>query len=59
MRGVQAAPKSRTDKPAACPFCRSQDLSTTSKVISENTYWRCATCGQVWNQARLLDWKYR
>jgi len=40
--------------PASCPFCRSPSVSTTSKIISAATYWRCATCGQIWNPARLL-----
>jgi len=40
--------------PSSCPFCRSPSVSTTSKTISAATYWRCATCGQIWNPARLV-----
>jgi transposase-like protein len=40
--------------PTSCPFCRSAQVSTTSKTISATTYWRCVTCGQIWNPARLL-----
>jgi transcription elongation factor Elf1 len=40
--------------PTSCPFCRSPSVSTTSKNVSAATYWRCATCGQIWNPARLL-----
>lgn len=39
--------------PAACPFCRSAAVTTTSKVISPSTYWRCTACGQIWNVERL------
>ena len=41
--------------PAACPVCRSTDLKTTSKTVDEATYWRCATCGEVWNAGRRRD----
>ncbi|MGH9253290.1 MAG: hypothetical protein ACRD3C_01835 [Vicinamibacterales bacterium] len=57
MRAFPAAPKPVSDKPAACPFCRSAAVSTTSKAINDTTYWRCGTCGQIWNHARLLTWK--
>jgi ribosomal protein L37AE/L43A len=40
-------------RPEACPFCQSKALSTLAKVISASTYWRCATCGNVWNPSRL------
>jgi transposase-like protein len=38
--------------PARCPACRSQQLKTTSKVVSVETYWRCCDCGEVWNAGR-------
>ena len=38
--------------PSTCPFCKSTRV-TTSKVISDATYWRCHGCGQIWNPARL------
>ena len=39
--------------PTYCPFCRSKDLRTASKVIDESTYWRCLGCGEIWNPGRL------
>jgi hypothetical protein len=27
-------------------------MTTTSKVIDTTTYWRCLTCGEVWNVDR-------
>ena len=40
--------------PTVCPFCSSPSVSTTSKIISASTYWRCTTCGQIWNPARQV-----
>ncbi len=38
--------------PARCPACRSQHLTTTSKVVNADSYWRCCDCGEVWNAGR-------
>jgi transposase-like protein len=38
--------------PTHCPSCRSRDLTTTSKAVDKNTYWRCVSCGEVWNLGR-------
>lgn len=40
------------EAPARCPACRSQDVTTTSKIPSVDNYWRCGSCGEVWNVAR-------
>jgi transposase-like protein len=43
-----------------CPFCKSPDVTTTNKVVTASTYWRCLACGQIWNPGRLLpEWKRR
>ena len=39
--------------PKTCPFCNSVDVKTTSKEVNAATYWRCASCGQIWNASRL------
>jgi transposase-like protein len=39
--------------PALCPFCRSNDISTTSKKPNTASYWRCGACGEIWNAERL------
>lgn len=39
--------------PTRCPACRSNDILTTSKVVSADAYWRCCGCGEVWNAGRL------
>jgi ribosomal protein L37AE/L43A len=51
-----AVPTSPTPPPAppACPFCRSTRVTTTSKLVTDSTYWRCEACGQIWNPARLV-----
>ena len=38
--------------PAACPACQSRSITTTARTPDENTYWRCDSCGEVWNVAR-------
>lgn len=38
--------------PTNCPSCRSRNLTTTAKAIDRNTYWRCVSCGEVWNLGR-------
>lgn len=38
--------------PSACPVCRGSDITTTSKVLTVETYWRCVACGEVWNVGR-------
>lgn len=38
--------------PKACPYCRSSELTTASKAPDASAYWRCKTCGQMWNVAR-------
>jgi len=39
--------------PKACPFCKSPDVTTTSKQVNVSTYWRCSACGEIWNPGRL------
>ena len=42
------APKS----PSTCPACGSREMTTTSKAVSDESYWRCVSCGEVWNHSR-------
>jgi transposase-like protein len=39
--------------PTSCPVCRSRELTTTSKTVTSASYWRCLTCGEIWNAERL------
>ena len=41
--------------PSHCPTCRSQNVSTVSKVVTAATYWRCGACGDVWNVGRRTE----
>jgi len=43
----------RLAPPTLCPFCRSNDISTTSKKPDTASYWRCGACGEIWNAGRL------
>jgi transposase-like protein len=37
-----------------CPVCRSAVVvCTNGKPASDNSYWRCDTCGEIWNPSRL------
>lgn len=53
MRPVSDPKPDVAPRPTYCPFCRSKDVSTASKVINESTYWRCTACGEIWNPGRL------
>ncbi len=50
-----AAGDTETGAPLRCPTCRSQDVRTASKVINTETYWRCDSCGEVWNVGRRRE----
>ena len=45
-------PGEPTTAPTNCPQCGSPKVTTTSKVITESTYWRCEACGEIWNASR-------
>lgn len=38
--------------PVSCPACKSRSISTTARHPDESAYWRCESCGEVWNAAR-------
>lgn len=38
--------------PRACPACESRSITTTARNPDENSYWRCSSCGEVWNVSR-------
>ena len=38
--------------PSGCPACQSPKVTSKSKVVSSETYWRCLSCGEVWNVGR-------
>ena len=50
---MHTQPTEASIAPKTCPFCNSSDVKTTSKVVNASTYWRCASCGQIWNVSRL------
>jgi len=41
--------------PSQCPKCRSLEVTTVSKVVTAESYWRCGGCGEVWNAARRRE----
>jgi transposase-like protein len=50
--GVNAEPAPAV--PTACPFCRSALVATANEKVDATAYWRCKSCGQIWNVGRLL-----
>ena len=38
---------------AACPSCRTQDLSMTNLAVSGGADWQCSRCGSRWDAVRL------
>jgi transposase-like protein len=38
--------------PTMCPACQSRSITTTSRTPDESTYWRCGSCGEIWNVSR-------
>ena len=40
-------------KPTTCPFCGSSHIAAASEKIDASTYWRCESCGEMWNLGRL------
>jgi transposase-like protein len=38
--------------PSRCPHCGGRQLTTTSKNVDRSSYWRCLSCGEVWNMSR-------
>lgn len=61
-RGRRAAPArpsdGTVDVPSACPACRSDAITTTSKTPSIESYWRCNSCGEIWNGSRTMTGRH-
>ncbi|MBA3948986.1 MAG: transposase [Acidobacteria bacterium] len=49
---MREEPRPAASAPVTCPHCGSKELSTSGKQDDANAYWRCASCGEVWNAAR-------
>jgi transposase-like protein len=43
--------------PENCPFCKSTDISAPKNKVNASTYWRCESCGQMWNVARHQEFR--
>lgn len=50
----RASATATTGVPTACPACRSSSISTTAKSPDVNSYWRCGSCGEIWNMSRRV-----
>jgi len=38
--------------PTTCPACGSSSIVTAARIPDADSYWRCETCGEVWNVSR-------
>jgi predicted Zn finger-like uncharacterized protein len=50
-----ASPPPAASAPTTCPACRSTLIATTAKSPDATSYWRCGSCGEIWNAARRED----
>ena len=41
--------------PSACPACGHDKVTTTAKMPTHESYWRCEACGEIWNVGRRTD----
>jgi transposase-like protein len=44
--------KEETNVPTSCPICRSTSIKTAAKTPDSLSYWRCTSCGEIWNGSR-------
>jgi predicted Zn finger-like uncharacterized protein len=52
-QGRSLARRSDAGTPTTCPACQSSSIVTTEKKPDASSYWRCESCGEVWNDSRL------
>ena len=52
MQQREAEPTPRIRR---CPACSGSDVTTTCKATDDAPYWRCLTCGEIWNVARRAE----
>jgi len=53
--GVRPSRDPQPTKPTECPECRSKAFGTLAATITVDTYWRCQSCGAVWNERRRRE----
>jgi predicted Zn finger-like uncharacterized protein len=40
--------------PVICPACQSSSIVTKAKSPDADSYWRCTSCGEIWNASRTV-----
>ena len=40
--------------PVICPACQSSSIVTKAKSPDADSYWRCTSCGEIWNASRRV-----
>jgi transposase-like protein len=51
-RGDRSASTAAIAVPTVCPACQSPSIATTARKHDESAYWRCGSCGEIWNASR-------
>ena len=41
--------------PKSCPKCQATSITTTAKRPVAESYWRCESCGEIWNNSRRQE----
>jgi predicted Zn finger-like uncharacterized protein len=49
---VASTPSVPRTVPTLCPACRSSSIVTKMKEPDTDGYWRCTSCGEIWNDRR-------
>ena len=52
--GSIASTSSAHVAPVTCPACQSSAILTKAKSPDADSYWRCTTCGEIWNASRTV-----
>ena len=45
-------PEAAAGLPTSCPKCQSTSITTSAKRPVAESYWRCESCGEIWNNGR-------
>ena len=54
MNDVASIAPSAHVAPVICPACQSSSIVTKAKKPDADSYWRCTSCGEVWNASRTV-----
>ena len=56
---IHATGRERVPRQPVCIKCESPDTCSAAKRPTDNSYWRCLRCGEVWNPSLLIGARQR